>query len=131
MSIVKIFQDKLKVAFKGLAFTILVLTFIVGFSLPVSAEVINVDANSVTFEPAQIEVQPGDIIHFEIKKSPPHNVVFDSRGESNLSQLSHKEMVMSGGFDVVIPEDTKSGTYQYWCDPHQGAGMIGKVIVRG
>ncbi|MEM9149251.1 MAG: plastocyanin/azurin family copper-binding protein [Cyanobacteria bacterium P01_F01_bin.3] len=131
MALTKIYQNKLESAIKLVTFAILIVTFIISLSLPVSAETINVDANSVSFSPAQIEVHPGDTIHFEIKKSPPHNVVFDSRGPSDLSQLSHKEMEMSGGFDVVIPENVKPGSYQYWCDPHQGVGMIGKIIVKG
>ncbi|MEL6441253.1 MAG: plastocyanin/azurin family copper-binding protein [Cyanobacteria bacterium J06621_8] len=131
MAFIKIFESELKTTIRLLAFTILMLTFVISFPLGVSAKTINVDANSVTFEPAQVEVNHGDTIHFEIKKSPPHNVVFDPRGASDLSQLSHKEMEMSGGFDITIPKDIKPGAYQYWCDPHQGVGMIGRVVVKG
>lgn len=131
MDLIKNYIGKLRPAIRLVAIPILIGIVLISASLPASAKTISVDANSVYFEPAQTEVQPGDTIHFEIKKSPPHNVVFDSRGPSDLSQLSHKEMVMSGGFDIVIPTNTKPGTYQYWCDPHQGVGMLGRIIVKG
>ncbi|MGD1849512.1 MAG: plastocyanin/azurin family copper-binding protein [Cyanophyceae cyanobacterium] len=116
---------------RALACVAVVLVFVSSIQLPASATIINVDANSVTFDPAQVEVQPGDRIHFEIKKSPPHNVVFGSRGPSDLTKISHSEMVVSGGFDITIPQDTKPGTYQYWCSPHRGAGMVGEIVVKG
>ncbi|MEM9217812.1 MAG: plastocyanin/azurin family copper-binding protein [Cyanobacteria bacterium P01_F01_bin.150] len=131
MDFVKFYAGKLKATIGLLPVLLLMGIIFISASLPASAETINIDANSVYFEPAQAEVRPGDVIHFEIKKSPPHNVVFDSRGPSNLSRLSHKAMEMSGGFDITIPKDTKPGTYQYWCDPHQGVGMLGRIIIKG
>ena len=131
MKIINICKDKFTKIARMLGCVALVLASIASFQSPASAATVSVDANSVTFDPEQVEVQPGDSIHFEIKNSPPHNVVFGSRGPSDLTEISHSEMVMNGGFDITIPEDTKPGTYQYWCSPHRGAGMIGEVVVKG
>lgn len=130
MILLNILKDPVQKAIKSIAITALVIAFIISFSVPASADIVNIDAYGTTFEPAQIDVLPGDVIHFKIKKSPPHNVVFDRRGPSDLSEISHREMVMSGGFDIAIPEDAEPGTYQYWCDPHQALGMIGHITVK-
>jgi plastocyanin len=81
----------------------------------------------LVFEPAQITVAPGDTVHYEVGGVPPHNVVFDG----NLSSLSHSSMAMSGGFDVTVPADATPGTYSFYCEPHRGAGMVGKITIKG
>jgi len=41
---------------------------------------------------------------------------------------SHEEYLNVKG-DTVSTTFTKAGTYGYYCQPHQGAGMAGKIIV--
>jgi plastocyanin len=40
---------------------------------------------------------------------------------------------MTPGQEVktTFPEDTPAGEYTYYCEPHRGAGMIGKITVEG
>lgn len=131
MNIINAFKSQLIGIVRVLACAALVLVSASIFQLPASAATINIDANSTSFDPPQVKVQPGDILHFEMQASPPHNVIFGAKGESNLAEISHSEMVMTGGFDITIPEDTKPGTYQYWCTPHRSAGMVGEIVVKG
>ena len=47
----------------------------------------------------------------------------------NAEALSHEDYLNAKGETVSSKFDT-AGTYGYYCEPHQGAGMVGKVIVK-
>lgn len=94
------------------------------------------DKGMLAFEPAKLNVKPGDTVTWVINKVPPHNVVFDSAsipgGDKALAKsLSHKKLEMAPGdkIEVTIPKDAAAGEYTYYCEPHRGAGMVGKLIV--
>jgi len=88
-------------------------------------------AGMLVFEPAEVTIAPGDTVHYEIAGVPPHNVVFDpSNSAGDVSSLSHQSFAMSGGFDVTFPTDVTPGDYSFYCEPHRGAGMAGKVTVK-
>nr|WP_299413130.1 plastocyanin [Acaryochloris sp. IP29b_bin.148] len=89
-------------------------------------------AGMLVFEPAEITIAPGDTVHYEVAGVPPHNVVFDpGNSAGDVSSLSHSAFTMSGGFDVAFPADAAPGNYSYYCEPHRGAGMVGKITVQG
>jgi plastocyanin len=109
---------------------------------PASADTVTVkmgaDNGMLAFEPAKITVKPGDTVKWVINKVPPHNVVFDVAsvpgGDKALAtSLSHKKLEMAPGssFEVTIPADAPAGDYSYYCEPHRGAGMVGKITVAG
>ena len=81
------------------------------------------DGNLV-FEPSEITISAGDSVHFVNNMLPPHNVVVEGRKD-----LSHDALAMLPGeeFDVTFPE---AGDFNFWCGPHQGAGMTGVVHVQ-
>jgi plastocyanin len=94
------------------------------------------DNGMLQFSPAKLNVKPGDTVNFVINKVPPHNVVFDGAtvpgGDKALAtSLSHKKLEMNPGstIEVTIPANAAPGTYDYYCEPHRGAGMAGKLIV--
>ncbi len=45
------------------------------------------------------------------------------------NSLSHEDYLNSPG-QKVSSKFSKPGTYGYYCEPHQGAGMVGKVVVQ-
>ncbi|MDX2243643.1 MAG: plastocyanin [Leptolyngbyaceae cyanobacterium bins.302] len=109
---------------------------------PASAETFTVkmgaDNGMLQFDPAKISVKPGDTVKWVINKVPPHNVVFDVAsvpgGDKALAtSLSHKKLEMTPGssFELTIPADAPVGDYSYYCEPHRGAGMVGKITVAG
>jgi plastocyanin len=89
------------------------------------------DKGMLAFEPKKITVKPGDTIKWVNNKVPPHNVVFDPKGGKIAKDLSHKQLFMSAGqgYDTVIPADAAPGVYDFYCEPHRGAGMAGKLTV--
>ena len=43
-------------------------------------------------------------------------------------ELSHADLAFAPGESWEETFDT-AGTYDYYCEPHRGAGMVGKVVV--
>jgi plastocyanin len=105
------------------------LLVLVGFGsvLPAEAATVEVklgtDAGMLAFEPSVITISKGDTVRFVNNKLAPHNAVFDGHEE-----LSHTALAFAPGesWDETFDQ---AGSYDYWCEPHRGAGMVGKVIV--
>ena len=95
------------------------------------------DAGMLVFEPSTITVKAGDTVTWVNNKMAPHNVVFDdagSPGDQDLAKsLSHNDYTFAPGASYVttFTSDMPAGTYTYYCAPHRGAGMVGKVILEG
>ncbi|RMF20485.1 MAG: plastocyanin [Cyanobacteria bacterium J083] len=91
------------------------------------------DDGQLKFVPETITIKPGDTIKWVNNKLSPHNVVFDeSKVPGELAtKLSHKNLVFSPGesYETTFPKDAAPGEYPFYCEPHRGAGMAGKVIV--
>ena len=108
-------------------FFAIVLTLGLGIS-SVSAKTVEVklgtDAGMLAFEPSSVTISTGDTVKFINNKLAPHNVVFESSAE-----YSHKGLLFSPGesFESTFNE---AGEYTYYCEPHRGAGMVGKIVVQ-
>ena len=95
---------------------------------PAAAETVEVkmgsDAGMLQFVPSTVTIKAGDTVKWSNNKMSPHNVVFASD-----SVKSHKQLVFSPGesYETTFKEP---GEYSYYCEPHRGAGMVGKVIVQ-
>jgi len=95
------------------------------FALPVFALDVQMGYNGgLVFEPSEITINAGESVHFVNNMLPPHNVIVEGR-----TDLSHDALAMTPGeeFDVTFPE---AGDFNFWCDPHKGAGMTGVVHVQ-
>ncbi|MEL6440386.1 MAG: plastocyanin [Cyanobacteria bacterium J06621_8] len=101
-------------------------TFFIGIN-PAAAETVTVkmgsDSGMLQYQPATVTIKAGDTVKWENNKMSPHNVVFESAADK-----SHKNLVFSPGegYESTFNE---AGEYSYYCEPHRGAGMNGKVIV--
>lgn len=134
-------KSTIKIARKiGLVLSTVVLvvaTFFLSAS-PASAATVEVkmgaDNGLLQFVPSDVTVSPGDTVKFVMNKLGPHNVVFDKTpGGGDLAKaLSSDQLLFAPGesVDVTIPGDAPSGTYSYYCTPHRGAGMVGKINVQ-
>jgi plastocyanin len=110
---------------------LIISTWLIGVA-PASAKTVEVkmgtDTGMLAFDPAKVSIKAGDTIKWVNNKLPPHNVVFDGSKVKNAGKLSHKALLFSPGdsFEVTFDE---AGEYPYYCEPHRGAGMVGKIIV--
>ena len=89
------------------------------------------DDGSLVFSPSSLSVAAGETVTFKNNAGFPYNVVFDEDavpGGISADSLSHEEYFNSPGetYDITF---SKAGTYEYYCEPHQGAGMAGKIVV--
>ncbi|KAL6861347.1 hypothetical protein ACP4OV_017047 [Aristida adscensionis] len=104
-----------------------------GAPAPAMAQDVLLGANggALVFEPQEFTVKSGETITFKNNAGFPHNVVFDEDevpSGVDVGKISQEEYLNAPGetFSVTL---TVPGTYSFYCQPHQGAGMVGKVTV--
>jgi plastocyanin len=94
---------------------------------PASAETFEVkmgsDSGMLQFEPSNLTIKAGDTVKWVNNKLSPHNVVV-----SGQEKLSHKGLVFAPG-ESYESTFTEPGNYEVYCEPHRGAGMVGKIVV--
>lgn len=90
------------------------------------------DSGQLVFVPAKTTICKGDSVKWTNNKGGPHNVVFDEdaipsgvdqEAISMDEQLGEEGDTFTMKFDVV-------GTYEYYCEPHRGAGMNAVLVVQ-
>jgi plastocyanin len=117
---------------KKLGLVIASLLFVVGSFFmsvsPAAADTVTVkmgsDGGQLVFEPKVVTIKVGDTVKWVNNKAFPHNVVFDGHAE-----LSHKKLAQKPKAELESTFN-EAGEFAYYCSPHRGAGMQGKVVVQ-
>ena len=94
------------------------------FAAPVWAMDIQMGSNgNLIFEPSDVTISAGETIHFVNSMLPPHNIIVEGRAD-----LSRESLMFSPGEsqDNLFAD---AGDYDFFCGPHQGAGMTGVIHV--
>ncbi|NHN58248.1 MULTISPECIES: plastocyanin/azurin family copper-binding protein [Halorussus] len=93
-------------------------------------EVIVGPGGSLVFEPADLTIAPGTTVHF-VWESDNHNVVPSSQPEgANWEGTAGGETkTYNTGHEYSHTFET-TGTYEYYCQPHETAGMTGTITVQ-
>jgi len=89
------------------------------------------DSGLLAFVPNKTQICKGDSVKWINNKGGPHNVVFDEDAiPEGVDQeaISMDEQLGEEGDTFVMKFDT-AGSYDYYCEPHRGAGMNGKLTV--
>jgi len=78
---------------------------------------------NLIFDPAEVTISAGESVHFMNNMLPPHNIIVEGRPD-----LSRESLMFSPGEsqDILFAD---AGDYDFFCGPHQGAGMIGVIHV--
>lgn len=90
------------------------------------------DSGALVFDPASVTIKAGDTLTFRNNAGFPHNIVFDEDAVPsgvNAEALSHEDYLNAPG-ETYSVKLTAPGEYTYYCEPHQGAGMQGKITVQ-
>ncbi|WP_121967869.1 plastocyanin [Leptolyngbya sp. BC1307] len=91
------------------------------------------DGGLLVYEPATLKIAKGDTVTWQNNKMAPHNVVFDANnvpgGKAIADELTHTKLTFSPGESYSSTFDVEPGEYTYYCAPHRGAGMVGKIVV--
>ncbi|TMT81572.1 DUF5059 domain-containing protein [Haloterrigena sp. H1] len=103
-----------------------------------------IDMAAVAYEPAEITVSKGDKVAWTYASGEAHSVtayedkIPDSAGywaSGGFDSQSAAETGWENGNGAVQPGQSyvhtfaATGTHEYYCIPHEAAGMVGKVIV--
>ena len=103
-------------------FTLLASLFL---ALPAWAVDVTMGSNgNLVFAPNDITISAGDTVHFINEALPPHNIIVEGRAD-----LSREALLFAPGEsqDVLFAD---VGDYNFFCSPHQGAGMTGVIHVQ-
>ena len=94
------------------------------FAVPVWAVDVTMGSNgNLVFEPNDISISVGETVHFVNGMLPPHNIIVEGRAD-----LSREALMFNPGESQDI-KFADAGDYDFFCGPHQGAGMIGTIHV--
>ena len=92
--------------------------------------------NDLKFNPESITIKAGEMVLWENSSSLVHTVTFEPAKAVDPKHVQLPTDVKPFGSGRLSPGDTFKhtfevpGTYQYFCIPHEGSGMIGQVIVQ-
>lgn len=92
--------------------------------------------NQLTFEPASLTIKAGETVEFVNGSPLVHTVTADpakARDADNVSLPTGAETFDSGNLasgESFSHTFTEPGTYQYFCIPHEAAGMTGTIVVQ-
>ncbi|PRW33178.1 chloroplast precursor [Chlorella sorokiniana] len=89
------------------------------------------DNGALVFDPSNITVAKGESVTFVNNAGFPHNVVFDEDDVPagvNAEAISREDYLNAPGESFSVKLETP-GEYGFYCEPHQGAGMVGRITV--
>jgi len=89
------------------------------------------DSGLLVFVPAKISICAGDTVKWINNKAGPHNAVFDEDAIPagvDQEKISMEDQLAEEGDSFSVKLDV-AGKYEYYCEPHRGAGMQGFITV--
>jgi len=113
-----------------------VATGVAGLALTLAAHAdatikLGADSGALVFDPSSVSIKAGDTVTFKNNAGFPHNVVFDEDAVPEgvkADAISHEDYLNAPG-ETYSVKLTTPGSYGFYCEPHQGAGMQGKITV--
>ncbi|AHG48908.1 hypothetical protein RLEG12_08190 (plasmid) [Rhizobium leguminosarum bv. trifolii CB782] len=93
------------------------------------------DGSHVWFDPIGVLIKPGQMIRW-INQNPGNSHTTTAYHPANFGKpLRIPEAANSWDSDYLLPDEsfsvtfTEQGVYDYYCIPHEHAGMVGRIIV--
>lgn len=81
----------------------------------------------LTWEPAELQINPGDTVTFTVTGGPPHPVEPEQAGAFDASACGLDAMSAEGAScQITFPDE---GTFPYVCTVHASVGMTGTIVV--
>jgi plastocyanin len=88
----------------------------------------------VWFDPIGLYVEPGTTVRWIVRENVHTTTAYHPHNEHHSLRIPETAAPWDSGF-LVNPGDyfevtlTVPGVYDYYCAPHEGAGMVGRVVV--
>jgi plastocyanin len=90
--------------------------------------------SQVWFDPIGLHVEPGTVIRWVVRQNVHTTTAYHPRNDHHPLRIPERAAPWDSGF-LVNPGDhfevtlTVPGVYDYYCMPHEAAGMVGRIIV--
>ena len=94
----------------------------------------DVDGAKVWFDPIGVLVEPGTIIRWIIRENVHTTTAYHPDNDNHALRIPSNATAWDSGY-LVNPGDhfeielSVPGVYDYFCAPHEEAGMVGRIIV--
>ncbi len=88
----------------------------------------------VAFDPIGLYVEPGTMIRWVVQTNVHTTTAYHPRNDHHSLRIPTAAVPWDSGF-LVHPGDhfdvtlTVPGVYDYYCMPHESAGMVGRIVV--
>ncbi|KAE9592662.1 putative Blue (type 1) copper binding protein [Lupinus albus] len=132
-SSLRLFSAKASLKDFGIAIVATAATTILASNALAVEVLLGSDDGGLAFVPNDFSVGAGEKIVFKNNAGYPHNVVFDEDevpSGVDVSKISmSEEDLLNGPGETYSVTLSEKGSYSFYCSPHQGAGMKGKVTV--
>jgi len=88
----------------------------------------------VWFDPLGLHVEPGTTIRWVVRENVHTTTAYHPRNDHHSLRIPERSTPWDSGylvrpgahFDVTLIEP---GVYDYYCAPHEAAGMVGRIVV--
>jgi plastocyanin len=86
------------------------------------------------FDPIGLYVEPGTTVRWIVRENVHATTAYHPRNDYHPLRIPENAVPWDSGF-LVHPGDhfdvtlTVPGVYDYYCMPHEGAGMVGRIVV--
>lgn len=84
-----------------------------------------VSMGNTYFDPIGLHVEPGTSVRFEIEAGSHSATAYEGRIPAAAAPFD-SGVLSQGGFEHTFDV---SGTYDYYCIPHESMGMVGRIVV--
>jgi plastocyanin len=88
----------------------------------------------VWFDPIGLYVDPGTTVRWIVRENVHTTTAYHPHNDKHSRRIPEGAMPWDSGY-LVHPGDhfdvrlTVPGVYDYYCTPHEGAGMVGRIVV--
>lgn len=92
------------------------------------------DGSKVGFDPIGVWVEPGQTVRWVLDSSVHTTTAYHPRNGNHSLRIPEAAAPWDSGY-LINPKDhfdmtlTAEGVYDYFCIPHEMAGMVGRIIV--
>jgi len=90
--------------------------------------------SQVWFDPIGLYVEPGTTVRWTVRENVHTTTAYHPRNDHHALRVPESAVPWDSGF-LVHPGDhfdvtlTVAGVYDYYCMPHEAAGMVGRIVV--
>ena len=92
------------------------------------------DGSTVGFDPVGILIEPGQIVRWVVLRDVHTTTAYHPQNGGHSLRIPTNAVAWNSGY-LVNPRDhfevrlTVEGVYDYFCIPHEAAGMVGRIVV--